>query len=1126
MKCDEGSDDGESNFTPTTDFTPARFASELDLPQADDSVFADAKAAIRQEFRDCSKWKRLRCRKVSVIAERDRGTIYAVHVGSAVEFDWTWEGAVAFRPHALADDGDGRIDMADFEASPVDEGSLWSGEILEVDERNGCLFISLSNPENPPILGSFLVRPFDFLGTIDAIYHESRFEPMREDLGRRLAAAAGGIHPPVSRHAEVGLPQLRDWWQHSWNILWGPPGTGKTYTTGQQIAEVLADESERILVVSTTNRATDAVALSIGHAVRDRVPEALHNAEILRIGKGASLQAFRDASLDSMLRGTESDLMGQIEGLAQQLPLLDSWEEKALNRNQIAKLRAEVSDQSRRIFVDSAVRVVVATAFKAIKSVDDEMVRKMIESGKAPFTTIFIDEAGLISRAAVAALSLLASRRVVLVGDSKQLAPISRISRILPTRQATWLANSGVSHLIEIKSTPDIVHVLSEQRRMHPEICQVVSKYQYDGILKTAPEITQRASMLPSLLASGPRAIWYVLDAEGPDLASIRAERGPGNRSWIRSITPGILAKFFHEPEVRQSSGLFISPYKAQAEAISQWFAAEGITTWEASTVHSQQGSEADVVVFDTVNAGSYNWPFDEWKRLINVGLSRAREAVILLASRGEMEEPYLRPLLDSLAPRVLQRHAGHVRWVSVDPSLPLSPSLGSPPAENNMGGQIAKRKTMTPVLSQEQQRLSNLDLDGKPRLVRGVAGSGKTVVLSNWLAKTAKRMAADPDARLWAVYANRSLHKLLQESIDGAWKGAGNAGEFPWRNVSLLHVKDVLAGLLPSVMLSMDAFGFEYDRAAEEFLNRQSEASVLPRCRALFIDEAQDMGPNTLRLLLSLVEQSDKEDRNSRAAHIFFDNAQNIYGRKTPKWSDFGLDLRGRSTIMRESFRSTQPITELAVNLLHRLSSAGELHDHKELLSLGLIERTVRGDHEWLRVRFNQVQGPKPFLQRFESRDAEMTALGNHIAHLITKEGVSPADICLIYNGKSAVRILESKLAPRLAGLGLKLSVQTNRPFERQSNTLLATTSHSYKGYDAEVVLIPCADLYTTRDGQILSANLYVAMTRARSLLGIYSVNSGHSAARKLNENLQACIDAQGSTPLIDASEYGPDER
>jgi superfamily I DNA/RNA helicase len=188
--------------------------------------------------------------------------------------------------------------------------------------------------------------------------------------------------------------------------------------------------------------------------------------------------------------------------------------------------------------------------------------------------------------------------------------------------------------------------------------------------------------------------------------------------------------------------------------------------------------------------------------------------------------------------------------------------------------------------------------------------------------------------------------------------------------------------------------------------------------------------------------------------------------------------------------------------------------------MPLGLIERTVRGHQEWLCVRFNQVQGPKPFLQKFDSLDAEMTDLGNHIAHLITKEGVSPSDICLIYNGRSVVRLLEPKLAPRLAGLGVELSVQPNRSFERHPNTLLVTTSHSYKGYDAEVVLIPCADQYTTQDGQVLSANLYVAMTRARSLLGIYSLNSSDSAARKLNEALDCCIAALKSPPLIESED------
>jgi hypothetical protein len=124
-------------------------------------------------------------------------------------------------------------------------------------------------------------------------------------------------------------------------------------------------------------------------------------------------------------------------------------------------------DAAQRNFLDEAVRVVVATAFRATTFLKCEDVKKDIERGLAPFTTIFIDEAGLISRAAVAALSLLASRRVVLVGDSKQLAPISRISRILPTNQMTWLANSGLSHLESIKTNEVGVHILQEQREMH-----------------------------------------------------------------------------------------------------------------------------------------------------------------------------------------------------------------------------------------------------------------------------------------------------------------------------------------------------------------------------------------------------------------------------------------------------------------------------------------------------------------------------------------------------------------------------------------------------------------------------------------------------------------------------------
>jgi superfamily I DNA/RNA helicase len=315
-----------------------------------------------------------------------------------------------------------------------------------------------------------------------------------------------------------------------------------------------------------------------------------------------------------------------------------------------------------------------------------------------------------------------------------------------------------------------------------------------------------------------------------------------------------------------------------------------------------------------------------------------------------------------------------------------------------------------------------------------------------------------------------------------------------------------VLAGILPDASLSINDFDFDYDRAAEEFLQRQDVASLLPRCTALFIDAAQDMGPSTLRLLLSIVEQTDEGDPNSRPAHIFFDNAQNVYGRKTAKWTEFGLDMRGRSTILRESFRSTKPIMELAVNVLQRLSICVDAEDQNELAELGLIEIGKRDGRDWLSVNFCQVDGPKPIVHLLNSRAEEIERIAQHLKNLIQVEQISPQDICLLYVGEYVAEILSARLGPVLESYGVELSVQKNRSFERRENTLLVTTPHSYKGYESEVVLIPCVDQYVSGEGQTLANPLYVAMTRARSLLAIYGQRSSSTPSHRLVTTLEEC--------------------
>ena len=1112
------------NFGKKYEFAIARNRINLQLPNPTNELLADAQKAVHKEYLASSRWKLLDCIKVSSLTEDESETLFVLDVGHSVEFDWTWEGATAFT-RTQNEDSEERDSLDESEDSFGEDSEppsrKWKGEVVEVDETNGKIYVCITDRKSKPKPGPFYIKPFEFLAFLNAVMNSQKFESYRKLLPPRLNAAEGDVHPPIKNYKPIGLEHLNSVWGSQWGVLWGPPGTGKTYTIGQQVARVLSDPTERILVVSTTNRATDVLAISIGEAAKKYAKKQLGNNQLLRLGKGASLKIFQDTNLEAMLKGTETEFLATLEEKLMRLSKSKRSKDKAVIRKEITELLEVMRDASTRNFLDDEVKVVISTAFRA--TIFLNTIRELIEEYEVPFTTVIIDEAGLLSRATIAALSLLASKRVLLVGDSKQLAPISRISRVLASDQKKWLAMSGLSHLHSTKHCAQGIHVLTEQRRMHADICRIVSDYQYDSCLSTAQDVMKRKENVPKVLVRQPRAIWNVLDENIDNLSSIRAKRGPGNRSWIRTASTDFLRVLLGDSEIRQRDGLFVSPYKAQTIEVARLFASLKNCRWRSSTIHSQQGSEADLVVFDTVNAGSHGWSYDDWQRLVNVAISRARENLIVLASRAEMREPYLQPLLANLNPMSLGKAAQRPIWIEVPNHGNLEVGMGNDLVQMrldfddqqsgrelcNLGYQLEQRKRMRPILSSEQQRLCVVEYDGEPRLINGVAGSGKTIVLAHWVVSAVKKLQDQPKARIWVVFANRSLQSMIAETIAKAWVEQTGSKAFPWEMVELRHVMEILRDLLPQAELTLEDYGYEYDRAAEHFL-KTNKSEIQPKCDAMFVDEGQDFGTHTLKLMTQLIRKPKQHRKASPAISVFHDSSQDIYRRGEPNWSDIGFGKSDRVEMMVESYRSTRPIMEFAYNVLWQLCcDKGDDFTHQELEQRGLITKDRRNGIDWWNVLFNQVEGITPEIQHCRSVLDQINAVAEYCRYLIIEEHVKPSDICIIVPSWNIGVDLAKGTKESLGTFGIELSLQASRALKARENQILTTTPNSFKGHDAEVVIMPFINRYMIPTGGIAAKQIYVGLTRARSVLKIIASQSRQHESIYLYKVLDRCLES-----------------
>jgi superfamily I DNA and RNA helicase len=486
------------------------------------------------------------------------------------------------------------------------------------------------------------------------------------------------------------------------------------------------------------------------------------------------------------------------------------------------------------------------------------------------------------------------------------------------------------------------------------------------------------------------------------------------------------------------------------------------------------------------------------------------------------------RPLFLTPAARDMARHIlkGHgslyvVRQLAIDAS-----------EAQLLGNQIYTLETSLKTLTPQQVDLMRRDVRGQHWLFRGVAGSGKSLLLASlaarlsvkWQDESANLFQPTPPPRILAVCYNRTLVHHLRGKILEEYRRLVWETDSPDVPVRVMHFHGLLSELshIEIEESSDDSGDFTANRPKFagrmiEALDRLDAPSLAPlQYDAIFLDEAQDLLPEEIQLLVRLAR---KDAQGKQTLVIFYDNAQNIYGVPAPVWESLGVNIKGRTTFMDRCMRNTRQTLELAFNVLVGSYAPAQTRvttrtfaDVANLRSRDLI--IEHDDH--FAVTFANRNGPDPVVRIFRSGKEEREFTINTIRRLWRDQKVLPSDILILYRSGSEFEQLKLDAIGLLAEQYSIRSVDKSNEAQKnlpllQDRTMTFCTVHSAKGYDAPVVIILGADLFG-EDTESRAA-FYVAATRAKIALYVFGVKNDNRAAPLLEEIAAASRGLQGAS-------------
>ena len=574
----------------------------------------------------------------------------------------------------------------------------------DILDENGRRLYVFRHGGSLPLEDRLLLRPRPDRGTEASIRRRLRHVTAARgnvDLLRAIGdprsvgldPALRAMAPPGTAPTEMDPSKAAAWdaicHGHALDLVVGPPGVGKTFLVSRLVGSILSQNPIARILVTAQNH--EALA-EMERTLRDHFAKLEHDGITVRVERPAA-----DLS-ETRLREHARSLLG-ILMLGKTSPLSRS-RKNSIEHVLGGAVSESVADPEGEAILRDTEHLVLRSADVTLATANSSIIEEMVNEGQQ-FDWVIVEEAARASGSELIGPLLLGNRRV-LIGDHRQLAPFDaeRKARLYRGEAVGALLADAKELIDAVPDLPDAVSaslaameadpslrvdvlgaalrleqpfreiaemaemasgtigggpvsMLTEQSRMHPAICGLVSDTFYGGRLTTVARAMNRIS--PIVPANESLAAPVVL-FDLPSLSRARVgafetfdHTSPSNQAEVAAVQE-VLDRL--SPAAGSAPTLAIlSPYSAQCRLLEARLAKRidrntgrlgGFTSPKGDgsfvhTIDSFQGGEADLAIVSTVRnnqkIGRHALGILGDRRRMNVLLSRARHKLVLVTS-------------------------------------------------------------------------------------------------------------------------------------------------------------------------------------------------------------------------------------------------------------------------------------------------------------------------------------------------------------------------------------------------------------------------------------------------------------------------------------------------------------